>query len=115
MDTGQVDTEFIEDQMRQTRVRLDRKLDALNARTWGARQQAGWVMPALVGVIGAAVWMRARRRRRARRWSDVDAAPGQYAKKGWLRRGKRQPRVDAPARTRQEPPWLYNDTSHRWP
>ena len=47
MDTGQVDTEYFEDQMRQTRVRLDRKLDALNARTSGARQQISWAMPAL--------------------------------------------------------------------
>jgi hypothetical protein len=66
MDTGQIDAEHIEEQMRQTRVRLDHKLDALNARTSRVRQQAGWVMPLLVGAIGAVIWRRARRRRHRR-------------------------------------------------
>jgi hypothetical protein len=113
MDTGQVDTERIENQMKQTRLRLDRKLDALNARTSGARQQASWVMPALIGVIGAAVWMRSRRRR-SRRWSDFEAERGPYATEQSVRRRKRNTWTKAPI-SRREPEWLYNDTSHRWP
>ena len=115
MDTGQVDTEYLEDQMRQTRVRLDRKLDALNARTSGARQQISWAMPALAGVIGAAVWMRARRRRRARRWSDMNAAPDQHTSGKSFRRSKRLTWTEPPMSTRREPAWLYHDASHKWP
>ena len=85
MDTGQVyaepsepvaaDPEQIERQMRETRARIDRKLDALTARTTRVKarveEQAPWAVLALVGgwagLIQLGRWMRTRRRRRLAR------------------------------------------------
>ena len=67
MDTGQVDTGRIEDQMRQTRARLDQKLDALNARSATARDQGLWAVSVLAGLVGAVLLIRAGRRRLRRR------------------------------------------------
>jgi uncharacterized protein DUF3618 len=82
MDTGQVyaephepvevDPEQIERQMRETRARIDRKLDALTARTTRVKarmeERAPWAVLALIGgwagLVQVGRWMRARRRRR---------------------------------------------------
>ena len=71
MDTGQVGNERIEEQMRQTRARLDRKLDALNARTAAARDQGVWAVSILAGALGAALLVRATRRRLRRRRTPI--------------------------------------------
>ena len=72
MDTGQIDTVQIEHQMRETRARIDRKLDALTARTTQVktrvREQAPWAALALAGSTAGLLqlmrWMRQRRHRR---------------------------------------------------
>jgi hypothetical protein len=77
MDTGQVDTGRIEEQMRETRARLDRKLDALNARSAAARDQGLWAASVLGGIVGAVLLIRAGRRRLRRRPRAV-ALPAQH-------------------------------------
>ena len=75
MDTGQVDAGRIENQMRETRARLDRKLDALNARSAAARDQGLWAASALAGIVGAVLLIRAGRRRLRRRPRQIALPP----------------------------------------
>lgn len=72
MDTGQVSTEQLEYQMRQTRARIDRKLDALTARTETVRRQAPKALLALVGASTCvALWARHRRHALRRRQANM--------------------------------------------
>jgi hypothetical protein len=70
--TPQFDTEadpaLIEERMRETRARIDRKLDALTARTEQVRYQVPLVVLALAsGSAGLALWRRHHRRTQRRR------------------------------------------------
>lgn len=67
MDTGQVETGRIEDEMRRTRARIDGKLDelsrAVNGRMATVRRLGPWTAVAVAAMSAAAVlWMRRRRR-----------------------------------------------------
>jgi hypothetical protein len=63
MDTGQIDTARLEDEMRRTRARIDAKLDALQTRLTVARRNSGpWAIGALVALSTAAMfWFRRRK------------------------------------------------------
>jgi len=62
MDTGQ-----IEQQISETRARIDRKLDVLTAETRRARQRSQWVAAGLIGAAAiTALVFRVRRRRKRR-------------------------------------------------
>ena len=76
MDTGQVETRHIEDEMKRTRDRIDCKLDELNhafkGRIATARGRGPLVLVALVSVsVAAAVWMRRRKRQGLPRYSGI--------------------------------------------
>jgi hypothetical protein len=76
MDTGQVETEHIEDEMKRTRARIDCKLDELNnvftARVDTVRRRAPLTVIALLAVSTAAfVWARRRRRQGLPRYSGI--------------------------------------------
>jgi hypothetical protein len=76
MDTGQVETAHIEDEMKRTRARIDCKLDALNhvfdARVATVRRRGPLTVIALVAASTAAVvWMRRRRRQGLPRYSGI--------------------------------------------
>jgi hypothetical protein len=85
MDTRQVyapqlDTEadpaLIEQRMRETRARIDRKLDALTARTERVRYQVPLVVLALAsGSAGLALWRRHRRKTHRRRLIPIRRKP----------------------------------------
>ena len=62
MDTGQVDTARLENEMRRTRARIDAKLDHLNARMAVATRNGPWAIAALVALSTAAMlWFRRRK------------------------------------------------------
>ena len=63
MDTRQIDTAYLEDEMRHTRARIDAKLDALNVRLAAATRSSGpWAIGALVALSTAAMfWFRRRK------------------------------------------------------
>ena len=63
MDTGQIDTAHLEDEMRRTRARIDARLDQLNARMAAAKRNSGpWAIAALVTLSTAAMlWVRRRK------------------------------------------------------
>ena len=62
MDTGQVDTARLENEMRRTRARIDAKLDQLNARMAVATRNGPWAIAALVALSTAAMlWLRRRK------------------------------------------------------
>jgi len=76
MDTGQVETEHIEDEMRRTRARIDCKLDELNnvfnARVATVRRRGPLAVIALVAISTAAfVWTRRRKRQGLPRYSGI--------------------------------------------
>lgn len=62
MDTGQIDTTHLEDEMRRTRARIDAKLDELNARMAVAKRNGPWAIAAVVALSTAAMlWFRRRK------------------------------------------------------
>jgi hypothetical protein len=67
MDTAEVDIEQIEQQMSATRASIDRKLDALSARTAFARETGPWIIGGLLGISAALALWRYRRVNRHRR------------------------------------------------
>lgn len=76
MDTGQVETRHIEDEMKRTRARIDCKLDelnnAFNARIRTVRRRGPLALIAVVAVSTVAVvWMRRRRRQGLPRYSGI--------------------------------------------
>jgi len=62
MDTGQIDTTHLEDEMRRTRARIDAKLDELNARMAVAKRNGPWAIAAVVALSTAMMlWFRRRK------------------------------------------------------
>ena len=70
MDSGQVDTRLIEEQMRHTRARIDRKLDVWAARTATVRSRAPWAALAVI-VMSTTLVVWVRQRRTSRRFERV--------------------------------------------
>lgn len=73
MDTGQIDTAYLEDEMRRTRARIDEKLDELNARMALARRSsAPWAVGALLALSTAGMlWLRRRKHQGLPRYSGI--------------------------------------------
>ena len=73
MDTGQIDTAHLEDEMRRTRARIDAKLDELNLRMAAAKRSSGpWAIGVLVALSTAAtLWFRRRKPQGLPRYSGI--------------------------------------------
>ena len=70
-----MDTEQIEQQIADTRVRLDRKLDVLTGRTTKVRREAEWIALALVALGAVGVLLGGVRRYRKRHTRTGRRAP----------------------------------------
>jgi hypothetical protein len=76
MDTGQIETRHLEDEMKRTRARIDGKLDELNnaftARIRTVRRRGPLAIAAILGIsMAAVIWMRRHRRQGLPRYSGI--------------------------------------------
>ena len=96
MDTRQVDTEHLEDEMKRTRARIDCKLDELNnalsARVATVRRRGPLTVGALVAVSTVAfLWTRRRKRQGLPRYSGIPRTSRldeMYSREGSTRRSR---------------------------